>query len=151
MSPKSLLPTVTIEQARLTTLLRDVARELGIEALRSLLNPPLEITLSVHDTGCHAWIELRSEGLPRIRVWEGSVWYSPCYAFSDEDKLLGLQPECAFTLPEIDAFFAHVQEARAEHVARGAMDRGRQGAENRRVHEHALTQYTALVLRQRRG
>src|ERR1700730_4587382 len=94
MNVKSLVPAVTIEQARLTTLLRDAAGELGLEAIRTLLNPPLEVTLSVHDTGCHAWIELRSDGLPRVRVWEGSVWYSACYTFNDERKLLGLQPEC---------------------------------------------------------
>ena len=150
MNVKSLVPAVTIEQARLTTLLRDAAGELGLEAVRTLLNPPLEVTLSVHDTGCHAWIELRSDDLPRVRVWEGSVWYSACYAFNDERKLLGLQPECHFALPEIDAFFARVQEARAAHVTWVATQGARRGAENRRVHERALAQYKSLLLGQRR-
>jgi hypothetical protein len=150
MSEKSVAPAVTIEQARLTTLLRDAAGELGLEALRSLLNPPLEVTLSVHATGCHAWIDLRSEDLPRIRVWEGSVWYSACYAFNDECKRLGLQAGCDFALPEVDAFFARVQEARAEQVARVATEGARQGAQRRQAQEQALVQYKSLLLGQRR-
>lgn len=150
MNVRSLVPAITIEQARLTTLLRDAAGELGLEAIRTLLDPPLEVTLSVHDTGCHAWIELRSDDLPRVRVWVGSVWYSACYAFNDERKLLGLQPECDFALPEVDAFFARVQEARAAHVTWVATQGARRGAENRRAHEQTLAQYKSLLLGQRR-
>lgn len=110
-----------MDQKAAATLIRDANRLLGRDTLESLLPRPLHLSVCAHDTGCQPSIEARGDGIPRLLIWQASVWYSACYTFNDKDKVLGIQPDCEWAEPIIDRFLTSIQERMATHQTETAI------------------------------
>lgn len=129
-----------------TEMLREASYVLGEAELAAMLPAPFRINVCSHSTGCQAHIDAHDEGRPRIRVWDGSIWYSSIYEFHDRDKR-GWNPDFDFALPVINKFFEDVAAAlaktKAEQDAARAAEQARVAAEQ----NDALAHYRAVLER----
>jgi hypothetical protein len=133
------------DQKTVTQMLRDAKRALGTEYLQSLLPEPFKLWVSDHDTGCQVTIDARTEGKPVLTAYRGSIWYSSCYEFNDDKKLLGVAPAFGFARDVLNDFFTNASDALATKTASAAMNSAADKASADRSRDDALAHYRSVL------
>lgn len=135
-----------MHQAEATNLLCAAVRTLGEDKLKEMLPVPFVLhQISDHSTGRHIYMAAKSEGLPWVHVWAGSVWHSSRYLFNDQINPPGIQKGCEWATEALSAYFDAVKDAHLAAVeSRKANDAARSlAAEAER--NAAQNAYAALV------
>lgn len=132
-------------QAQLVELLKDARCTVGLPKMQDLLPGHFNLWLGAHDTGCQPHIELKADGHRSLVVWQGSVWYSPGYAFNDDNKVLGINPAYLFAHDALLQFFETVQSLHSEILTERSMQKAEGSAKQTEQGRDAVAFYKALL------